>query len=286
MPAGFVTIANPAAERMLDLAERARSSASRLPEAVPELAPRAGRERRRASAPQQQQIQLTRAGRERTIDGAGHQRAGAGRGARLRGDARRHHRPRPAQRTSAWARRGPPHRPRDQEPADPDPALGRAHPAQVRQGHHRRQGGVRPVHRDDHAPGGRDQAHGRRVLVLRPDAEARDRRERPHRDRQAEPVHDAGGASRTSTSRSRPTGGAGSAREDRGGLRHPAAQPGDHQHPQERRRGGGRGARGRARQGQDRPEPRRRGRVRGDRGDRQRQGISRPRGASACSSPT
>ena len=35
--------------------------------------------------------------------------------------------------------------------------------------------GLRPVHDDDRAPGRRHQAHGRRVLVLRPHAEADDR---------------------------------------------------------------------------------------------------------------
>ncbi|WP_375457455.1 PAS domain-containing sensor histidine kinase, partial [uncultured Methylobacterium sp.] len=62
---GVVTIANPAAERMLDLASDALVG-RRLADAVPELAPLlpGGEGRQRAL---QQQIQLTRAGRERTI---------------------------------------------------------------------------------------------------------------------------------------------------------------------------------------------------------------------------
>ncbi|GJD58452.1 Alginate biosynthesis sensor protein KinB [Methylobacterium dankookense] len=62
---GFVTIANPAAERMLDLAGTALIGQP-LGQAAPELAPvlAEGESRQRAV---QQQIQLTRAGRERTV---------------------------------------------------------------------------------------------------------------------------------------------------------------------------------------------------------------------------
>ncbi|MGV7034474.1 sensor histidine kinase [Methylobacterium symbioticum] len=62
---GFVTIANPAAERMLDLAG-SDLIGQRLGAAAPELAPvlAEGESRQRAV---QQQIQLTRAGRERTV---------------------------------------------------------------------------------------------------------------------------------------------------------------------------------------------------------------------------
>ncbi|MEE7475779.1 PAS domain-containing sensor histidine kinase [Methylobacterium hispanicum] len=62
---GYVTIANPAAERMLDLAGEALIGQA-LGQAVPELAPvlAEGESRQRAV---QQQIQLTRAGRERTV---------------------------------------------------------------------------------------------------------------------------------------------------------------------------------------------------------------------------
>jgi two-component system, NtrC family, nitrogen regulation sensor histidine kinase NtrY len=62
---GLVTIANPAAERMLDLAGEALAG-QRLAQAVPELAPvlAEGESRQRAV---QQQIQLTRSGRERTV---------------------------------------------------------------------------------------------------------------------------------------------------------------------------------------------------------------------------
>ena len=71
-----------------------------------------------------------------------------------------------------------PHRPRDQEPADADPAVGRAAAPQIRQDDHRGPRRVRAMHRHDRAPGRRHQAHGRRVLALRPHAEAGDRRPR------------------------------------------------------------------------------------------------------------
>ncbi len=51
-----------------------------------------------------------------------------------------------AQRTLGLGRRRPPHRARDQEPADADPAVGRAHPRRYRQGDHRgRPRGLRPA---------------------------------------------------------------------------------------------------------------------------------------------
>ena len=62
-----------------------------------------------------------------------------------------------AQRTSAWARRRAPHRPRDQEPADADPTVGRAPAAQIRQGHHRGPRDLRQADRHDRAPGRRHQ---------------------------------------------------------------------------------------------------------------------------------
>ena len=62
---GLVTIANPGAERMLGLAGEA-SSACRWPQAVPELAPLFPEAEGRQRA-LQQQIQLIRDGRERTV---------------------------------------------------------------------------------------------------------------------------------------------------------------------------------------------------------------------------
>ncbi|WP_354441985.1 PAS domain-containing sensor histidine kinase [Methylobacterium sp. 1973] len=64
--AGFVTIANPAAERMLDLPSDALVGQP-LASAVPELAPVLAESEARSRSLQQQQIQLTRSRGERTI---------------------------------------------------------------------------------------------------------------------------------------------------------------------------------------------------------------------------
>ena len=133
------------------------------------------------------------------------------------------------------------HRARDQEPAHPDPAFGRAAEAQIRQGHHRGQGGVRAMHRHDRAPGRRHQAHGGRVLALRAHAEAGD-------DLRGCRRHGAAGrvpaARRQSGHRHRVRD---RAREDAGEVRPPADLAGADQHRQERHRGDRRGAAGRAR---------------------------------------
>lgn len=64
--AGFVTIANPAAERMLDLESEALIGQP-LARAVPELAPVLAESESRPRALQQQQLQLTRSRGERTV---------------------------------------------------------------------------------------------------------------------------------------------------------------------------------------------------------------------------
>ena len=91
---------------------------------------------------------------------------------RLCADLRRHHRAiaRPAPRRLVGRR--PPHRPRDQEPADPDPARRRAASAPLRQGDRQRSRDLRAADRDDRPPGRRPQADGRRILLLRAHAEA------------------------------------------------------------------------------------------------------------------
>ena len=80
-----------------------------------------------------------------------------------------------AQRTSAWADVARRIAHEIKNPLTPDPARGRAHPAQIRQGDHHRPRGVRSMHGHHRAAGRRHQAHGGRVLVLRADAEAHDR---------------------------------------------------------------------------------------------------------------
>jgi CheY-like chemotaxis protein len=85
---------------------------------------------------------------------------------------RRHH---PAIARSAprrMVRRGAADRARDQEPAHADPARRRAPPAPLRQADRRRGGRVRSIDRHDHPPGRRSAADGRRILVVRADAQA------------------------------------------------------------------------------------------------------------------
>ena len=112
-----------------------------------------------------------------------------------------------AQRTSAWADVARRIAHEIKNPADADPALGRAHPPQVRQGDHHRPRGVRSMHGHHRPAGRRHQAHGRRVLVLRPHAEADDRQRGSRRDDPAGGLHDADRASRDRVRRSDPADG-------------------------------------------------------------------------------
>ncbi len=106
--------------------------------------------------------------------GAGHR--GAVRRGRpgLRHHARRHHRPGGRATHLGLGRRRPPHRPRDQEPAHPDPAVGGTAAPQVWPRHQGGRGHLPAVHRHDRPPGRRHKAHGGRILALCPDAQAGD----------------------------------------------------------------------------------------------------------------
>ena len=109
-----------------------------IADVLPELAPLVEEAlRRRASASSRRRSSSPRDGQRAHPQRARHERAGARRGEGLRRHARRHHRSRLGAAHLRLGRRGAAHRARDQEPADADPALGRAHPAQIRQGHHR-----------------------------------------------------------------------------------------------------------------------------------------------------
>ena len=66
-----------------------------------------------------------------------------------------------AQRTSAWADVARRIAHEIKNPLTPNSALGRTHPPQIRQIHHRRQGGVRAMYRYDRAAGRRHPADGR-----------------------------------------------------------------------------------------------------------------------------
>ena len=179
--------------------------------------------------------------------GARHHRAVGRPGAWLRGDARRHHRAGAGAAHFGLGRRRAAHRARDQESADPDPALGRTAAPQVRPQHHRRSRRVPPVHRHDHPAGRRHQAHGRRVLQVRAHAQAGDGGGRRRRHGAADRVPDA---RRQCRHRHR-------ARDRRGphagAVRPPADLAGADQHHQERDRGDRLGAAGR---GPQRPHQR------------------------------
>ncbi len=81
--------------------------------------------------------------------------------------ARRYHRPAVGAAYRRLGRCRPPHRPRDQESADPDPALGRAPPAPLCRQARRRFRHLRQVHQHHHPAGRRHRPHGRRILLFR-----------------------------------------------------------------------------------------------------------------------
>ena len=162
-----------AALRLLGIGEDVGRSAGRSREVLPRTRRRSWTARAATSAPEHRdQISIIRDGRERTVNVRVTTERSDGQRPRLCRHPRRHHRPGRRAAQLGLGRRRPPHRPRDQEPADADPALGRAPAPPLRQGDHRGPRGLRPVHRHDHPPGRRHRPHGRRVLVLRPHAEA------------------------------------------------------------------------------------------------------------------
>ena len=141
-----------------------------------------------------------------------------------------------------------PHRARNQEPADADPARRRAAAPPVPKGN---QGGPRnlhDLHRHDHPPCRRHRPHGRRVLRLRPNAGAGAQARKPGRDRAARRVLAAHGRPRHRfrDDLSRATG--------HSQLRCAARRPGRLQHCQERNRSD-RGATGRGQGGRARTHP-------------------------------
>src|SRR5437763_53218 len=104
--------------------------------------------------------------------GAHRRRARCGGNQRLRCHLRRHHRVVVGATQGCLGRYRPTHRPRDQEPADPDPALGRAVAPKIPPGDQEGPGDLQDLHRYDHPPRRGYRAHGRRILVLCADAGA------------------------------------------------------------------------------------------------------------------
>ena len=121
---------------------------------------------------------------------------------------RRHHRARLGAARRGLERGRAPARARDQEPADADPALGRAARAEARrQARARRPGNARALGLDDRQPGAGDEGAGQRVPRLRAPAGVelrRARRQRPRR-RGARPLRrGAGGGPAPRRARRRP----------------------------------------------------------------------------------
>ena len=188
-------------------ADRARRKRNSRPDAAPMSSPNlselvtgiegrqsAPRARADHDQPRRQGTHPVGARDERTI--------GRGR-SRLCRDARRHHRSRQRAAHLRLGRRRAPHRARDQEPADADPAFGRAPAPQIRQGHHRGSRDLRAMHRHDRAPGRRHPPHGRRVLALLAHAEARHRSRKTWPTRSSRRCSSCGSGMPTSISRPR-----------------------------------------------------------------------------------
>ena len=163
--AGRITILNRSAEALARHRREPRRSASRSPRWCPSSAPLVDgcARRRQPPASRARSRWCARVASASCWCGSPASTA-ADAEPRLRRHPRRHHRPRHRPAHLGLGRRRPPHRPRDQEPADADPALRRAPQAQVRQGDHRRPRDLRPVHRHHRPPGRRHRPHGRRVL--------------------------------------------------------------------------------------------------------------------------
>ena len=138
---GLISLANRSAQLLLAADEGdlvGRDLTDMVPEIAPALQPAragnggAGDGGPAAAAADPAAAQRPGAHRQRPSDhgpASGRQRTGPG------GDARRHHRSGDGAAHLRLGRRRPSHRPRDQEPADTDPALGRAHPPPLRQAH-------------------------------------------------------------------------------------------------------------------------------------------------------
>ena len=113
-------------------APRPRRSAGRLPRSCPSSTRMITTALAGLQRLVQGQVTISRSGRERNLSVRVTSEQSGDRRARLRGHARRHHRAGHRAAHLGLGRRRAPHRPRDQEPAHPDPALGRAAAPQIR----------------------------------------------------------------------------------------------------------------------------------------------------------
>ena len=143
-----------------------------LAEVAPEMAGLLEEAARRPDRLAQAQVQIAGGNSTRTLAGAHRRRARRRRDQRLCRDLRRHHRAAVGAAQGGLGRHRPPHRARDQEPADPDPALGRTAAAQIPERDQEGPGDLPHLHRHDRPPCRGYRPDGRRVLVVRADAGA------------------------------------------------------------------------------------------------------------------
>ena len=132
---GRVTIANRTALYILDAPEG--TIGAPIGEIVPQLGTVVGNALRDGRPEHRDQIAIMRGGRERTINIRVTTERATGQAHGYVDHPRRHHRPCHRATLVGLGRYCPAHRPRDQEPADADPAFRRTPEAEIRQGHHR-----------------------------------------------------------------------------------------------------------------------------------------------------
>ena len=178
---GGITLVNARAAEMLGTDE-ITPIGKRLGEVIPALAPTFERAQVVAARPD------ARPDRDRLgpglpdLPGPDHARRHDDREQGVRRHARRHHRPALGAAHRRLGRRRAPHRARDQEPADPDPARRRAPAPALCLKARGRFRGLRQVDQHHPPPGQRHRTHGRRVLVLRADARGEPPARQPQRD--------------------------------------------------------------------------------------------------------
>ena len=157
---GIVTLVNRSTETLLEM-RAADLVGQPLAKAVPEFATGAQAGAEAGETSRHRSGHAAASGFGTQFRRAGHERRPRPRRARFRRHLRRHDRTRQRAAKHGLGRRRPPHRPRDQEPADPDPAFRRTHPPQIRQLDHQGPRGLRSVHQHHHSPGVGYRPHGR-----------------------------------------------------------------------------------------------------------------------------
>ena len=157
---GSVGILNRSAEKLIGHAE-SETLDHPLSDVLPELDDMMKTAREGTQRLVQGQITITRDGHERNLSVRVECRADQPVARQLHHHARRHYGSGLRAAHFRVGRCRTAHRPRNQESVDADSALGRTHPPQIRQGHHRRQEHLRTMYRHHRATGRRHQTDGR-----------------------------------------------------------------------------------------------------------------------------